>query len=38
MHFTHLHENRTMEPVEIVSRREGVRENDGGDEPNKSTL
>jgi hypothetical protein len=37
MYFIYVCENRTME-LEILSRLEGVRENDGGDETNQGTL
>jgi hypothetical protein len=37
--MVYLHENGTVKPVAIVStERRGMRENDGGDESNQSTL
>jgi hypothetical protein len=39
MHFIYLHENRTVEPVEIIEiGKKGRRDNGGGGEPNQGTL
>jgi hypothetical protein len=40
MCFTYLYENRTMKLAEIILSRGGggMRENDGGDEPNQGML
>jgi hypothetical protein len=36
---TYMYKDRTLKPVKIIlSRGEGMRENDGGDEPNQATL
>jgi hypothetical protein len=39
MYFIHLYETRIIKPVEIIlSRGRGMREKDGGGEPNQYTL